>query len=59
MLEIIVFAVTLVVAQIIGGVIMYEIMMARFMSPKYLKKMSKKILEVSTDLAKEMEDEFF
>ena len=58
MLEIIVFAVTLVFAQLVGGFIMYEIMMARVMSPKYLKKMSKKVLEVSMELAKEMEDEF-
>lgn len=58
MLEVIVFAVTLVVAQIIGGLIMYEIMMARMMSPNYLKKMSKKIMDVSFELAKEMEDEF-
>lgn len=58
MLEIIVFAVTLVFAQLVGGFIMYEIMMARFMSPKYLKKMSKKIIDVSNELVKEMEDEF-
>lgn len=57
MLEIIVFAVTLVVAQLIGGYIMYEIMMARIMSPKYLKKMSKKVFDVSMELAKEMEEE--
>ena len=54
----IVFAITLVVAQLIGGYIMYEIMMARIMSPKYLKKMSKKVFDVSMELAKEMEDEF-
>lgn len=58
MLEVIVFAVTLVVAQLIGGYIMYEIMMARIMSPKYLKKMSKKVLDVSMELAKEMEEDF-
>lgn len=58
MLEMIVFAITLVVAQLIGGYIMYEIMMARFMSPKYLKKMSKKIVDVSNELVKEMEEDF-
>lgn len=58
MLEIIVFAVTLVVAQLVSGFIMYEIMMARCMNKNYLKKMSKKILDVSTELAKEMEDDF-
>lgn len=58
MLEVIVFAVTLVVAQLIGGYIVYEIMMARIMSPKYLKKMSKKVLDVSMELAKEMEEDF-
>lgn len=58
MLEMIVFAITLVVAQLVGGFVMYEIMMARFMNPKYLKKMSKKIIKVSNELVEEMEDEF-
>lgn len=58
MLEIIVFAVTLVVAQLVGGFIMYEIMMARFMNKNYLKKMSKKVYDVSMELVKEMEDDF-
>lgn len=58
MLEVIVFAITLVVAQLVGGFIMYEIMMARFMNVKYLKKMSKKIIEVSNELVEEMEENF-
>lgn len=56
MLEVIVFAITLVVAQLVGGFIMYEIMMARFMNVKYLKKMSKKIIDVSNELVEEMEE---
>ena len=58
MLDIIVFSVTLVFEQLIGGFIMYEIMMARVMSPKYLKKMSKRIMEASMELVEEMEDKF-
>lgn len=58
MLEIIVFAVTLVVAQLVGGFIMYEIMMARIMNADYLKKMYKKMFKVMEELNEEMEDEF-
>ena len=59
MLEVIVFAVTLVFAQIVGGFIMYEIMMARIMNKEYLKKISKQMLEVSMEIANEMEEEDF
>lgn len=58
MLEVIVFAITLVVAQLVGGFIMYEIMMARFMNVKYLKKISKKFIDVSNELVEEMEENF-
>lgn len=58
MLEMIVFAITLVVAELVGACIMYEIMMARFMNVKYLKKMSKKFIDVMNELSEEMEEEF-
>lgn len=57
MLEMIVFAVTLVVAQFVGGFIMYEIMMARIMNPNYLKKTYKKMFNTMMELYEEMEDE--
>lgn len=58
MLEMIVFAVTLVVAQLVGGYIMYKIMMHQLMNKEYLKKMSKMTYEVAMELQEEMEDEF-
>lgn len=57
MLEMIVFAVTLVVAQFVGGFIMYEVMMARIMNPNYLKKTYKKMFNTMMELYDEMEDE--
>jgi hypothetical protein len=54
----IVFAITLVAAQLVGGFIMYELMMARFMNVKYLKKMTKKFIDVSNELVEEMEENF-
>ena len=57
MLEMVVFALTLVVAQFVGGFIMYEIMMARIMNPNYLKKMYKKMFNTMMELYDEMEDE--
>jgi uncharacterized protein YneF (UPF0154 family) len=56
MLEIIVFAVTLVVAQCVGGYIMYKIMIKQLMNKEYLKKMSKMTYEVAMELQTEMED---
>lgn len=58
MLEMIVFAVTLVVAQFVGGYLMYKFMMKQLMNKEYIKKTSKMMLEVSKELAEEMEDEF-
>ena len=58
MLEIIVFAVTLVVSQIVGGYIMYKIMMHQIMNKNYLKKMTKMTYEVAMELQEEMEDAF-
>ena len=54
----IVFAVTLVVAQLVGGYIMYKIMMHQLMNKEYLKKMSKMTYEVAMELQEEMEDDF-
>ena len=58
MLEMIVFAVTLVVAQCVGGYIMQKIMMKQLMNKEYLKKMSKMTYEVAMELQEEMEGEF-
>lgn len=58
MLEMIVFAITLVVAQLVGGYIMYKIMMKQLMNKEYLKKMSKMTYEVAMELQEEMEDNF-
>ena len=58
MLEIIVFAITLVVAQLVGGYIMYKIMMKQLMNKEYLKKMSKLTYDVAMELQAEMEDDF-
>ena len=58
MLEMIVFAVVLVIAQMIGGYIMMEIMMKRFMSAKFIKKYSKMAMGVAEELSNEMEDMF-
>ena len=58
MLEVIVFAITLVVAQLVGGYIMYKIMMHQIMNKNYLKKMTKMTYEVAMELQEEMEDAF-
>lgn len=58
MLNVIVFAVTLVVAQCIGGYIMYKIMMHKLMDKNYLKKTTKMMYEVAQELTEEMEEDF-
>lgn len=58
MLEMMVFAVTFVVVQCVGGYIMYKIMMKQLMNKEYLKKMSKLTYDVAMELQEEMEDEF-
>ena len=58
MLDLVIFAVTLVVAQCVAGFIMYKIMMKMATNKEYLKKMSKTMLEVSKELVEEMEDDF-
>lgn len=58
MLNIIVFAVTLVAAQLVGGYIMYEIMMHKLMNKEYIKKMSKMAYEAAMELTEEMEEKF-
>lgn len=56
MLEMIVFAVTLVVAQLVGGYIMYKFMMKQLMNKEYIKKTSKMMAEVAMEIQEEMED---
>lgn len=58
MLEIIVFAVTLVFAQLLGGLIVMGISMKWFMSKKFIKKYTKMALEVGEEIQDEMEDDF-
>lgn len=58
MLNMIVFAVTLVVCQVVGGLIMYKIMMKQFMNKEYIKKTSKLMMEVALEIQEEMEDIF-
>ena len=56
MLEMIVFAVTLVIAQAVGGYIMVKIMMKQFMTKEFIKNYSKMGLEVAQEIQSEMED---
>ena len=58
MLDLVVFAVTMVFAQCVGGYIMYKIMMKQLMNKEYLKKMSTMTYEVAMELQEEMEDDF-
>lgn len=58
MLEMIVFAVTLVIAQAVGGYIMVKIMMKQFMTKEFIKNYSKMGLEVAQEIQSEMEDIF-
>lgn len=51
MMEIIVFAITLVVAQMAAGLIIMKI----FMSKKYIKKVAKMSLEISQELTEELD----
>ena len=56
MLEMIVFAVTLVIAQTVSGFIMTHVMMKKFMSKDFIKKYTKMGVEVAEEIAEEMED---
>ena len=57
LIEMIVFAVTLVVAQFIGGLIMTKFMMKHFMNKEAIKKYSKMSIEVANELAVKMWEE--
>ena len=57
LIEMIVFAVTLVAAQFIGGLIMMKFMMKHFMNKEAIKKYSKMSIEVANELAVEMLEE--
>jgi hypothetical protein len=57
MLEMVVFAVTLVVAQLVGGYIMMQIVVKQFMNKEFIKKYTKMGMEVGKELVEEMEDE--
>ena len=58
MLEMIVFALTLVIAQAVGGYIMVKIMMKQFMTKEFIKNYSKIGIEVAKEIQEEMEDMF-
>ena len=48
------FVVSMAAANVIGGLIMSEIMMKRFMNKAYIKDAMKMSVEVGEELAKEM-----
>lgn len=52
MLEIIVFAVALVVAQVTAGIIMMKLMLNK----GFLKKYSKLVMEISNEIVEEMDE---
>ena len=58
MLEMIVFALVLVTAQVLGGLIMTQIMMKKFMNKEFIKKYTKMGMEAGKELVEEMEDDF-
>ncbi len=56
MLEMIVFAVTLVIAQFVGSLIMFKYVMNRYMNKAFLKEYAKMGMEAAQEIAEEMED---
>ena len=56
MLEMIIFAVVLVIAQTLSAYIMMNIMMKQFMSKKFIKKYSKMAVEATKVIQEEMEE---
>ena len=58
MLEMIIFAVVLVIAQMIGGYVMMQIMMKQYMNKEFIMKYSKIAMEAAKELTEEMEDIF-
>ena len=55
MLEVAVFAVTFVVAQLVAGLILFKL----FMSEKFIRKYSSYLRKVTNEIAEEMEDELW
>lgn len=58
MMEIIVFALVLVFAQLIGSCIVGALAMKYFMSKAYIKKCTKMMQEVTQEVLEEMGDTF-
>ena len=58
MLEMIIFAVVLVIAQCVGGYIMMKFMVKQFMTKEFIKNYSKIGIEVAKEIQEEMEDMF-
>lgn len=58
MLEMVVFALVLVTAQFVGGIIMTKYMMKKYMNKEFIKSYTKMGLEVAEELISEMEDKF-
>lgn len=58
MMELIVFALVLVFAQLIGGCIVSALAVKYFMSKRYIKKCTKLMQEVTQEVLNEMGDEF-
>lgn len=58
MLEMVVFALVLVTAQFVGGIIMMKYVMKKYMNKEFLKSYTKMGLEVAEELTREMGDKF-
>lgn len=58
MLEMVVFALVLVISQFVGGYIMMKVIMHQFMNKDFIKKYAKMGIEASMEIQEEMEDEF-
>ena len=54
MLNVVVFGITLVVAQVIGGCIMTMVLMHMYMNKKALKKYSKMYVDLINEIQEEM-----
>jgi hypothetical protein len=58
MLEMVVFALVLVLAQFVGGFIMMKYVMKAYMNKEFIKSYTKMGMEVAQEIAKEMEEDF-
>lgn len=56
MLEIFVFVAALVVGQVIGGLIMWKLMMTMYLKPKNMKKLMKTYVDLIKEVSED--DEF-